>query len=177
VNWVYDLPNIPSHWAPAERIFNNWQFVGIASFVSGAPTTVTFTTTNGADITGTSSLGPRVNVVCSPKLSSPTFSQNFNTSCFQLPAVGTVGDAGKDTLRGPGINNFDLSLFKNFTIRERVHLSFRADAYNALNHTQFSAFNTAAQFSPSGQQVNTALGQYTTARNGRIGELSLRATF
>ena len=77
------------------------------------------------DITGTSSLGPRVNVVCNPLLAKGdrTFYKNFNTSCFQLPAVGTFGNAARTELRGPGISNFDLSVFKNFTIRGIVHIT------------------------------------------------------
>ena len=59
INWLYDLPKVRLNWAPAQHILNNWQLAGIVSFVSGAPTTVSFTTTNGMDITGTSSLGPR----------------------------------------------------------------------------------------------------------------------
>lgn len=179
INWLYDLPKVRLNWAPAQHILNNWQLAGIVSFVSGAPTTVSFTTTNGMDITGTSSLGPRVNVVCNPMLSKGdrTFYKNFNTSCFQLPAVGTFGNAARTELRGPGISNFDLSVFKNFTIRERLQVQFRCEAYNAFNHTQFSAFNTAAQFSPTGQQVNTNFGAYTAARNPRIGQLALKVTF
>ena len=179
INWLYDLPKVRLNWAPAQHILNNWQLAGIVSFVSGAPTTVSFTTTNGMDITGTSSLGPRVNVVCNPLLAKGdrTFYKNFNTSCFQLPAVGTFGNAARTELRGPGISNFDLSVFKNFTIRERLQVQFRCEAYNAFNHTQFSAFNTAAQFSPTGQQVNTNFGAYTAARNPRIGQLALKVTF
>jgi hypothetical protein len=91
--------------------------------------------------------------------------------------VGTFGNAASTELRGPGIDNFDLSVFKNFTIHERLHVQFRCEAYNAFNHTQFGAFNTAAQFSPTGQQVNTNLGVYTAARNPRIGQLAIKATF
>jgi len=43
--------------------------------------------------------------------------------------VGTFGNEGKFVLRGPGTNNWDLSLFKNFAIVERVHMEFRFEAY------------------------------------------------
>jgi hypothetical protein len=81
-------------------------------------------------------------------------------------------------VRGPGINNFDMAIFKNVPIRERYHFQFRFEAYNVFNHTQFSGMNTTAQFNPAtGQQVNAALGTLTAARTPRVGQASLRFSF
>jgi hypothetical protein len=164
-NWLYDVPSLKTGMAPLKFIASDWQLYGVASFVSGAPTTVGFTTTNGIDITGTASHGPRINVTGNPVLAKDdrTFYQNFNTSVFQLPAVGTFGNSAKTLLRGPGINNWDLSLSKNFPIKERVKVQFRWETYNAFNHTQFSAFDTTARFDATGRQVNGALSQFTVA--------------
>ena len=54
------------------------------------------------------------------------------------PAVGTLGDPSKNLVRGPGIENFNISLVKGIPVWERVHLQFRVEMYNAFNHTQFS---------------------------------------
>jgi hypothetical protein len=175
-NWVYDLPR-PFHWTPAKVAFNDWQLSGVFSLVSGAPAAVTFTTTNALDITGSASQTPRPNLVCNPNISNPTFYTNFNTSCFQEPAVGTLGNEGKFAIRGPGINNWDLSLVKKFPTLEHVHLEFRCEAYNALNHSQFSALDTTAQFNAAGAQINKDLGAFTVARPPRVMQLALRATF
>ena len=178
-NWVYDLPQM-FRSGPAKVALNDWHLSGIFSAMSGAPATVSFTTSNGLDITGSPSQTPRPNVVCNPYSSSGgawTFSRNFNTSCFQEPAVGTFGNEGKYVLRGPGTNNWDLSLFKNFPIVERVHMEFRFEAYNTFNHPQFSAIDTSAVFNAAGQQTNADFGAFTTANRPRVLQLGLRATF
>jgi hypothetical protein len=81
-------------------------------------------------------------------------------------------------VRGPGTNNFDMTIFKNFRFRERYNLQLRFEAYNAFNHTQFSGMNTTTQFNPAnGQQVNAAFGTLTSARGARVGQASVRFNF
>jgi hypothetical protein len=97
---------------------------------------------------------------------------------FRLPARGTIGTAAPAVLRGPGINNWDISLFKSFRIWEQARLQFRAEMYNAFNHTQFSAFDTTARFDvATGQQTNARFGEFTTSRSPRIMQMALRLTF
>jgi hypothetical protein len=177
-NWVYDLPS-PFRMAPAKIALNGWQLSGILSLVSGAPAAVTFTTTNGVDITGTASQSPRPDVVGNPVIpkGDRTFYKNFDPTVFRLPAVGTFGNEGKFVMRGPGINNWDISLVKNFPIRERIKAQFRCEAYNALNHSQFAAMDTGARFDATGKQVNANLGAFTIARPPRVMQFLLRATF
>ena len=178
VNWVYDLPR-PFRWTPAKVAFNDWHLSGVFSLMSGAPAAVSFATTNALDITGSSSQTPRPNLVCNPNISkgARTFYKNFDTSCFTEPAVGTFGNEGKFVMRGPGTNNWDLSLVKNFPSVERVHLEFRCEAYNTFNHPQFSALDTTAQFNASGTQINGDFGAFTAANRPRVVQLALRATF
>ncbi len=95
-----------------------------------------------------------------------------------MPGLGTYGNAPRDVVRGPGINNIDLTIFKNVRVKERANLQLRFEAYNVVNHTQFSGMNTTAQFNPAtGQQVNAAFGTLTSARSPRVGQASLRVTF
>lgn len=179
MNFLYQLPrvwygNLVSRWT-----LNGWEIGGINAFISGSPTGVGFTTTNNADITGTSSQGPRIDVVGNPVLpkSERTFAMNFRTDVFRLPRVGTLGNAGRTLLRGPGTENWDLSAYKTFPIREPFRLQFRLEMYNAFNHTQFSAFDTTARFDASGNQVNPTLGQFTQSRTPRQIQMALRFTF
>jgi hypothetical protein len=109
--------------------------------------------------------------------SERTFYRNFRTDVFQKPVVGSLGNAARSNMRGPGINNWDLALFKNFRVHERANLQFRSEFYNAFNHTQFSAYDAAARFDAAGNQVNTRFGQFTIARTPRIVQLALRLTF
>jgi hypothetical protein len=76
--------------------------------------------------------------------------QAFNPTVFSLPAVGTPGDPSKFLIRGPGLNDWDISIFKDFRIRERLRMQLRSELYNALNHVHFSAVNATAQFNATG---------------------------
>ena len=88
------------------------------------------------------------------------------------------GNANKDVFRGHGINNFDMSLFKNIPFMEgRPRAQFRVEGYNVFNHTQFTSVNTSATFNAAGVQTNGAFGQYTAAANGRNLQLALRLMF
>jgi hypothetical protein len=92
--------------------------------------------------------------------------------------VRTFGNAPKDVIRGPGINNWDISLFKNFRLgSERRKLQFRCELYNAFNHTQFSSLDTAARFDSQGKQVNARFGEFTDANLPRRIQLALRLDF
>jgi len=62
-----------------------------------------------------------------------------NTSCFVAPAQFTYGNAGRDIVIGPGLNNFDATFQKNFAIRERMQLQFRADMFDFFNHPNLNA--------------------------------------
>jgi hypothetical protein len=111
--------------------------------------------------------------------SKQTVGEFFNTSVFTLPTVGTQGDEAKTEFRGPGTNNWNLSLLKTFvTLHERLHFEFRAEAYNAFNHTQYTTVNTSAIFNPAtGAQTNAQFGQLTAAASPRIMQLAVRFLF
>jgi hypothetical protein len=87
------------------------------------------------------------------------------------------GNAPKDVFRGPGTNNWDITLNKNFNFNEGKLIQFRFETYNTFNHTQFSAVETAARFDAAGNQVNQRFGQYTTARDGRKVQIGLKFVF
>lgn len=181
INWLWDVPGatklVKNKFVGA--IGDHWQLSGIASFISGAPSGISLSTTNGLDIPGGGD-GVRPLVLSNPILPKGQRSilQYFNNSVFALPAIGTAGDAPRDVVRGPGTNNFDMTVFKNFPIHEKVTVQLRFEAFNAFNHTQFSGMNTTAQFNPAtGQQVNTAFGNLTSARTSRVGQASLRIRF
>jgi hypothetical protein len=102
-----------------------------------------------------------------------TFSRQFDTSKFSVPRMNVRGNSGLGTVRGPGQNNLDLSIAKTFPIYETLHLEFRADAFNALNHTQWTGVNTTY---PSGS-TQYPFGQVNGAREARIGQLGAKLVF
>jgi hypothetical protein len=62
----------------------------------------------------------------------------FNPAAFANPGAGTFGDAGRNTLIGPGFANVNLSLAKEFRLHEAITLDVRADAYNMFNHISWA---------------------------------------
>lgn len=179
LNWQYQIPSLARAPRPVGWVTNNWQISGITTFSSGQPLSVGFTTTNGIDITGSASATARIVVLSDPNLprGERTFDRNFRTNVFARPAQGTLGNSAPTIIRGPGVNNWDLALFKSFPIRERLSLQFRAEAYNAFNHTQFSSLDTTARFDAQGAQINTRLGAFIAARDPRIMQFAIRVSF
>jgi hypothetical protein len=179
-NWLYDIPRLARNWDNefSRQLLAGWKLSGIMTMASGNPVGISYTTTDGADITGGGD-GSRVFVTglaILPK-SERTITRFFNPSVFARPAVGSIGAAPKDVYRGPGINNWDLTLFKIFPIKDKAQVQFRWEAYNAFNHTQFSGVNSAATFNAAGVQQNALFGQITSARDPRIMQLALRLSF
>jgi hypothetical protein len=112
-------------------LFQGWQVNGIYVWQTGLP----FTITDGSP---QANLGPsisvdRPNVTGSAALPNPTIDRWFNTSVFVPQPFGTLGGVGRNTLYGPNQTHLDLSLFKNFPVRERWKLQFRAEVYNISN--------------------------------------------
>ena len=179
INWVWDLPRLPVRGKALDLVMNNWQISGIASFVSGRPTGVGWSTTTAVDVTGTPSDSARIVVTDNPVLpkSERTFFRNFRTEVFRAPAVGTIGNAARNLLRQPGTNNWDMTATKNLPVTERFRIQLRCELYNAFNHTQFTSFDTAARFDAQGNQVNTNLGAFTAAAPARVLQLVVRANF
>jgi len=180
-NYIYDVPKLGKRMNSKALgvVTDNWQVSGITTMISGSPFTPSFSTTDGADITG-SAVNARIVVTGDPKLSKSekSFYQVFNTSVWARPARGTFGNAAGGLLRGPGINNWDLAISKRFRLwSEASKLTFRGELFNAFNHTQFSSVNSAAQFNPAGAQTNPLFGSYTGTRQPRNVQLSLRLQF
>jgi hypothetical protein len=98
-----------------------------------------------------------------------TVQQWFNTGAFEAPAAGFFGNAGRNTIRGPGIHNWDMSLFKTFAASDRVNIQFRAELFNAFNHTNFDVVNT--QFGAGN------FGQVTSSRTARVVQFGLKVEF
>jgi len=171
-NYIYDVPNLATKFSALDKpvtrqIFGGWQFSGLSSFSVGAPQTPTYTLTNASGaalnrlITGSEDFAPRVVLTCDPNKSrgERTIGAYINTNCFAPAPKGSIGnDSGINTVRGPGLNNWDMSLFKKIQYGEgnRV-IQLRVEAYNVFNHTNWTTLNTAAQFNPTtGALVNAA---------------------
>jgi hypothetical protein len=157
-------------------ILGNWQGSAIFTTQSGNWLTVT----DGTDISLTGVGHDRQNIVgnpfapgnvgaCSGPSSVRTIAAWFNPCAYAKQAPGTFGNSGRDTLLGPTRWNLDIGLSRVFPVTERVKLTFRAEAFNALNHTQLG--------DPTVALNNSLFGQITTAANPRIMQVALLLGF
>jgi hypothetical protein len=180
INYVYDLPN------PGQKLnskflgilTDHWTLSGITSFMTGAPITPTWSSSVGADITGSASETPRLLVIGDAK--TPTAPDTrFNTAAFAQPPRGNIGNLGVGALTGPGINNWDATLSKRIPIGLGEQRGFRIQiqGYNIFNHTQFSSYNIATSFNAAGVNTNTDFGKPSAARPARIVAFALRFEF
>src|SRR5262245_53941265 len=206
LNYVYRVPGLSKYWNNSftRQALDGWEVSGITSFVSGAPSGIGYALVNARDLTGASGGGvdSRSVLIANPVLPSDqrnkTCAHNFpaTNTAAQATAVGCHlnansvrpptdagdfgrGNAAKDLFRLPGVNNWDISLFKNFNLaREgRVRMQYRLEMYNAFNHTQFTAVDTTGRFDANGNQVNALFGSYTNAANARRIVMGLKLNF
>jgi len=171
---------------------NGWQVSGVHAFATGDWAPVTFTTLDnfdfmggdggqGGDVNGIRIVRP--NVAGDPMdFDGDPLTGWFNTAAFSRPAGrGDIGNSPRNVVQRPGINNWDLALFKNFRMTSTRAFQFRAELFNALNHTQFSDIDRNAQFNAAGGQVNpnfgTVIGIGSPTRAPRVIQLSVRLNF
>ncbi|MCI0352956.1 MAG: TonB-dependent receptor [Acidobacteriales bacterium] len=182
ISYVYDVPNLSSrfHNLAAKILGDGWQISGVTSFISGAPLGISYSFVTATDITG-GGVDSRVNLVGNPTLprGERTPRRAFRTEVVRPPDASNfgIGNAPKDVFRGPGVNNWDVSLYRNISMGEGRNLQLRFESYNLFNHTQFSGVNTSARFDASGNQVNADFGAYTAARPSRRLQLGIKFTF
>jgi hypothetical protein len=165
VSLVYQIP-APSKTRWIEAVLGQWQTGSYFTAQSGAPFTVNISS-DQANI----GAGPaqRPNVSGDPNNGPRTPQQWFDTSAFSLPALYTFGNAPRNALIGPGLEEFDFSLQKDIAVKEPVRLQFRAEAYNLLNHPNFNIPNRTA-FTPN-------FGSISSAQDSRQLQFALKLLF
>ena len=111
-------------------------------------------------------LGARPDLTGDSLTGTKTVAQWFNTAAFKAPLPGYFGNAGTGIIRGPGLINFDMTLYKDFSITEKQKVQFRAEVFNVFNHTNLTTVSTTFG--------SASFGQVTAAADPRIMELVLR---
>lgn len=168
---VYELPFGRSRmWLKrggvTNAILGGWSLGGILQLQSGSP----FTPTTGRDIAnvGTTTRPDRSG---EGTVTNPTITQWFDASAFTNPANFTYGNSGVNILRGPGSQNIDAILSKNFPLgAESRYLQFRFEAFNAFNHANFGQPN--ANINQPAQ-----VGRIFSAAAPRVLQLALKIYF
>jgi hypothetical protein len=193
--WVfaYDLPHMGGDW---QKLKNGWGFNSTVTLQDGQPFNLNYNFEG--DFSGSAEGDDRPDVVGPIKYSFSNPSGFLDLSAFAVPCTplsgaaltdfiasgdgpdqncvpGTrhFGDLGRNSLRGPSFKQWDIALYKNTKITERLGLQLRADIFNVLNHPNFSSPLLPAFIADAGQQgIGTngvSQGFYNLTATGDVG--------
>jgi len=128
-----------------KALLDDWQISGVYTWQTGQPYGIGFSIPGlgNQNFTGSYTEPARVLIVKNPGVgNSKDPYRQFDTSAFTSPKPGSLGlESGVNSMTRPGVDNLDLSLQKSFPVKGAT-LQFRVDAFNALNHTQWSGVNS-----------------------------------
>jgi hypothetical protein len=168
VNFIYQIPFFDTASNRLTKTaLGGWELSGIVTMESGLPLNVTLGGAQGSNGLANGTNRPNINgSIAYPQ----TVNSWFDTSVFSAPTVGLWGNLPKGSVRGPGRQNWNLSLFKSFTFNERgTRLEFRAESFNTWNHTQFRNISTS--------YAASNFGQVTSVWDPRVFQLGMKLIF
>jgi hypothetical protein len=167
---IWEIPLGKGHkvfgGGPLAHILGGWQASGILSLQSGRP----FTAVLNGDLSNTLNRNDRPNLVGDPNSGPKTVEQWFDKAAFQTQGVGSFGTAGRNIIIGPGFQNFDFALSRNFNVTERFRIQFRTELFNAFNHANFN-YPAATANAPQN------FGQIASANDPRQMQFGLKIIF
>src|SRR5215510_6877654 len=154
---IWEIPLGKGHkvfgGGPLAHVLGGWQASGILSMQSGRP----FAAVLSGDLSNTLNRNDRPNLVGDPNSGPKTVEQWFNKAAFQTQAVGSFGNAGRNIIIGPGFQNFDFALSRNFNVTERFKIQFRTELFNAFNHANFNYPSATANDTQNFGKIASAL--------------------
>jgi Carboxypeptidase regulatory-like domain/TonB-dependent Receptor Plug Domain len=183
--YVYNFPDFKGENKLVQLTAGGWEYSGVTQFWSGSPCLSGDSPTDyGCDLSSSGNLGnggfghiwPDYvgGQILTPHNHNEPKGQNpmwYNPAAFASPAPGSYGDFHRNSIYGPGILNFNMSLFKNFNFTENTRIQIRFEAYNVFNHTQWGNVNVGLSAPTSGTTFSGAnagsSGQITSARDPR----------
>lgn len=164
-NYVYDIPAFRNSRGLRRGVFGGWNTSAIVTMESGFPLTPGYTSP-------TQGLATRPDRVAGVSVAGPkTVEEWFNTQAFTAAPFGDFGNAGTGIIRGPGQNQWDVSLAKSFQIGESVKIGIRSDFFNAWNHVSLNSNNVSTTYGSG------SFGEVTGDHTPRVIQLSMRLTF
>jgi hypothetical protein len=187
LSYIYNLPfgNGQRFGGDATGVKNqligNWQITGIVSAQTGNWFTPTDDVVNisNSDCGGAVFNCARPNVVGNPNGPPCIPGTIFNTCAFVANTTfGTFGDAGRNIIRGPGLQNWDMSFLKEFPVHEQMHFEFRAELFNIWNHPNLTfadEMTTNENFST--ERGTSQFGFPTASRSPRLVQFALKFYF
>ncbi len=164
-SYIYPLPFWRGQEAWYKKALGGWQLSGVTTIQSGRPLNLGIT----GDRAGNGGSAQRPDVVGDWSKDAGTRLRWFAPEAFAVPALGTFGNLGRNALTGPGTNNWDVSVQKQFVITERVRTEFRAEFYNAPHHFSYYGVDTTVG--------RATFGQVNAAGDPRILQFGLRLSY
>ncbi|HKV48450.1 MAG TPA: carboxypeptidase regulatory-like domain-containing protein [Candidatus Acidoferrales bacterium] len=164
----YTLPFAKSATGVEGQLLKGWGLNTSGSWQTGLPFSVTAAS-------NTSLLGPTqyLDQIGSGKLSNPSIHQWFKLTDFVQPSWGTLGNQHYDQVFGPHQKRLDFSIFKEFPIKEQIHLQFRTEVFNLFNQTNFNTPTSSIAFlAGTGNQVGAVNLTGTRATTGQINSMN-----
>jgi hypothetical protein len=178
---IYDLPfgrdkrYLKGATAMPGWLISGWEISSIGRIRTGIPETI-FIGVNTYGNGDTTNQRPNAVAGVSQYAQNKSITNWFNSSAFSMPATGTFGDLGRNTVFGPGFSQQDLSLIKNQRIRERSTLQFRAEIFNVFNHPTFALPSSTFNVTGFGQVLST-FGTYLGYGVARDIQLAIKLRF
>jgi hypothetical protein len=167
ISYNYALPFDRASGMLPKRLTQGWSLNGITRFATGFP--IGISQSGDRSLTGAGGVDHPDYVgglVITPDVRDTPNHQYFNKTAFTSEVLGTMGNANQRFFHGPGINNWDVGLQKITQVHESMAVQFRAEFFNAMEHAQFG--------NPSGSFTSGNFGRVTSAKAGRIGQMSLK---
>ena len=176
--WVYELPfgkgkSLVNGGGFASKLAGGWQVNGTLTAYSGAPFTVTADGT-ALNAPGNTQTANQVNATVRQLGNIGSGQYFYDPTAFSAVNSAVFGNVGRNTLRGPGMFNSDMSVFRTFHILERADLQFKAEAFNFTNTPKFANPNANVSTPSSFMQITSTRTDLTTERQFRFG---LRLSF
>jgi len=156
------------HSALLSHLLSNWQIAPLVRYQSGLPANPL----TGKDNSLTGVGNDRPNVISTTTYTGAPHGllyQYINPNLYAPNALGTFGNAGHNSLRGPGYFDVDLAISRQFRLYESLALNVRAEAFNLFNHPNFMG--------PNATISSANFGQITTAYDPRILQAAVKLTF
>jgi hypothetical protein len=167
LSYNYEIPFSHAFGGAPKRLVEGWSLNGITRLATGFP--IGISQSGDRSLTGAGGVDRPDYVgglVITNDVRNTPNHQYFNKSAFTSEVLGTMGNANQRFFHGPGLNNFDLGVQKITRVRESMSVQFRAEFFNAFNHAQFN--------NPQGNFSSGNFGRVTSAKAGRIGQMSLK---
>jgi outer membrane receptor protein involved in Fe transport len=171
-NATWELPFGRDSTGLARGFLFGWQLSGIFTAHSGVPLTpvLGFDRARALPRSGGAGQWPDLVSGCSSNPVRDDPNQWFDVNCFALPAAGTIGNLGRNTVIGPGYATLDAALFKNIGLGGSRRLQLRLEGFNITNHVNFglpasTVFNSSGPVATAGQ-ITSIVG---TARQFQLG--------